>query len=403
VTNIGNSSVDLAGLRLADAVRFTFPSMMLDPGEYAVVVADTIAFESQYGVDIDVAGQYEGRLHNGGERLELLLPAPREIGILGFDYSDQWLPSTDGGGNSLNIADANRLPKTWAERTSWLEAAPSPGADFVLNFDAPVVLSVTPNAQQVDPADLVEKGVQPTSWSTQNSEILDITVKFNEVVQIAVDDIQLVNLGVDVPQDPDVPFALLANHFSQNANEVVLTFAAGELAEGVYRLSVAGTVVDLEGKPLDGDQDETGGDEFVIEGSSANGLFKLVSEFNGDAGVSVFDFSTFGYWFGSAVGVAPEYVDLNRDGGVSVFDFAFFSGNFGIGVNFGQGFAAINGDPQSPSSFAESVDLVIEEVAQRQRIEWNVEPRRRDRVGELELLVAAELEEAIVELVGGIE
>ncbi|MFT5526173.1 MAG: hypothetical protein ACI9HK_004146, partial [Pirellulaceae bacterium] len=396
VTNIGPSPVDLVGLRLGDAVRFTFPTMLLQPGAHAVVVADAIAFEAEYGAGINVAGQYEGRLHNGGERVELLLPAAREIGILGFEYSDQWFPSSDGGGNSLNIADATHLPKTWAERESWFAAAPSPGATAGIDLASPVIVSVTPNGQQIDPPDLPAKGSQPTNWLKQNSEILDITIVFNEPVQLSVADIELVNLGVDVPLDPDVTIALSPGHFSTSGNEVALTFVAGELPEGVYQLSVAGTIIDLNGNQLDGDRNGTGGDDFVLAGSAANGIFKLISEFNGDAGVSVFDFTTFSYWFGAPVGIAPEYADMNLDGGVSVFDFTLFSANFGTGINFGQGLVSVRTDFKHHPDFAESVDIVIEEVIRRQQSEWRVERRSADE--ELKLLEAAELDAAIDEL-----
>ena len=73
---------------------------------------------------------------------------------------------------------------------------------------------------------------------------------------------------------------------------------------------------------------------YVLVGSETNRLYQLTSDWNGDGGASIFDFSTFAYWFGQPVGVAPVYVDLNNDGGVSIFDFSGFANRFGQGVLF---------------------------------------------------------------------
>jgi hypothetical protein len=79
----------------------------------------------------------------------------------------------------------------------------------------------------------------------------------------------------------------------------------------------------------------------VIRGSQSNGFYKLLADWNGDFGVSVFDFTTFSYWFGHGTDVAPSYVDLSGDEGVSVFDFTGFANNFGKGVNFPAALAGI--------------------------------------------------------------
>jgi hypothetical protein len=75
-----------------------------------------------------------------------------------------------------------------------------------------------------------------------------------------------------------------------------------------------------------------------MAGNVDNRFFKLTAEWNGDTGVSVFDFTTFSYWFGISIPTAPIYADLNDDGGISVFDFSGFSSNFGIGVTYPVGF-----------------------------------------------------------------
>jgi len=131
LTNIGTETINLNLVRFANGIDFTFPSLDLAPGEYAVVVQDREAFEARYGTEILIAGQYAGRLNNAGERIVLQDALGQTI--LGFDYSDGWRSLTDGFGFSLTIIDpANPDLGGWDEKDSWRASAylgGSPGWD----------------------------------------------------------------------------------------------------------------------------------------------------------------------------------------------------------------------------------------------------------------------------------
>ena len=58
------------------------------------------------------------------------------------------------------------------------------------------------------------------------------------------------------------------------------------------------------GGQLDGDGDGTGGDDYVLTGSVANGLFRLFGDVNGDGSVSGGDFGAFRLAFGTSPGWA---------------------------------------------------------------------------------------------------
>ncbi len=125
--NTGAEPLDLAGLRFTDGVQFTFGPMMLDPGGFVLVVGDLVAFQSIYGSDLPVAGQYAGRLSDRGEQLVLKLASPLEAAIMRFAYADSWHPSTDGDGQALVIRDVAAPAAVWSYPESWRPSAPTPG------------------------------------------------------------------------------------------------------------------------------------------------------------------------------------------------------------------------------------------------------------------------------------
>jgi len=113
------TTLNLAGVRLGGGVDFTFPAMLLAPNQYVVVARDAGKFSERYGPGINLAGQYDGNLSDGGDSVVLQLPAPYEAAILRFNYQDIWYPTTDGGGYALVIKSPGGLPASWDLSTSW--------------------------------------------------------------------------------------------------------------------------------------------------------------------------------------------------------------------------------------------------------------------------------------------
>ena len=128
LTNISDGVIDLTDVQLQkstvegneNGVDFVFAEgavTLLGPGEYVVVVEDLDAFGFRYGADINVAGQWSGKLDNSGEQLTLVAGAQT---IHQFSYSDRWHPQTDGQGPSLEIINvAGAMLADWGQPTSW--------------------------------------------------------------------------------------------------------------------------------------------------------------------------------------------------------------------------------------------------------------------------------------------
>jgi hypothetical protein len=104
--NIGASTIDLAGVQLADfsAGGFTFASGTLAPGERIVVAQDVAAFQAEYPTVTNLAPTaYSGSLSNGGE--VVTLKDAFGVVLQSFTYGDStatdWPDSPDGEGPSL--------------------------------------------------------------------------------------------------------------------------------------------------------------------------------------------------------------------------------------------------------------------------------------------------------------
>ena len=126
--NIADAPLNLEGVRFSEGVEFVFPAMMLDPGQYVIVVDNLSAFAEEYGQK-NVAGAYANNLSNGGEDIVLQLPWPYEAAIMRFEYDDTWRPSTDGQGDSLVIVDPCAHPAAWNHPENWRADSPTPGGE----------------------------------------------------------------------------------------------------------------------------------------------------------------------------------------------------------------------------------------------------------------------------------
>ena len=111
LTNIGSTAINLANTRFIDGIEFTFPAMELAPGQFVVAVRNAEAFRLRYGDGPLIAGQYDGALSNGGERLTVI-DGVLGATVLDFEYQDNdpWSELADGNGASLRLIDVNATP-----------------------------------------------------------------------------------------------------------------------------------------------------------------------------------------------------------------------------------------------------------------------------------------------------
>ena len=127
LVNIAEYPIDLAEVRFerftvgtdVQGLDFQFADSLIQelaPGQRVLAVEDLDAFQFRYGAGLPVAGQWNGGLGNGSERLLLLAG---EQTIHDFTYEDSWYPSTDGDGPSLQIEDESGELDLWTFREGW--------------------------------------------------------------------------------------------------------------------------------------------------------------------------------------------------------------------------------------------------------------------------------------------
>ena len=105
--NNSNSDVDLSGWELNDGIEFTFaPGTVLAAGDYLVVARDQTTLSAKYP-GIDIAGEFDGKLSNSGERLQLLDPTGNLADEVRYYDDGAFDARADGGGSSLELRDPN--------------------------------------------------------------------------------------------------------------------------------------------------------------------------------------------------------------------------------------------------------------------------------------------------------
>lgn len=116
--NAGATEADLSGWALRKGVQFAFPKgSRIAPGGFVVVCRERGEFVERYGTSVKVAGQFEGRLSQGGEKLELADASGTVVDWVRYSDRAPWPMSADGGSTSLERicpAAPGANPANWA-------------------------------------------------------------------------------------------------------------------------------------------------------------------------------------------------------------------------------------------------------------------------------------------------
>jgi hypothetical protein len=129
VQNVGPTPLNIGGMKVADAVSFTFfDPTILGPGETIVLAnaTDPQQFATRYP-GLTVAGYFDGNLNNGGERITLEDRTGEVIVSVDYDNRGSWPSPADGGGYSLEIIDPRGDPDSPANWRASQQLNGTPG------------------------------------------------------------------------------------------------------------------------------------------------------------------------------------------------------------------------------------------------------------------------------------
>ncbi|MBM3847103.1 MAG: hypothetical protein FJ405_12570, partial [Verrucomicrobia bacterium] len=163
LTNTGDSTLSLAGVRLVSGIEFSIASSAgapsIEAGKSVLLVRNPAAFVSRYGNSLPTIGQYTGTLSDDGENLRIV-DASGEV-IQDFTYNNSWYPITDGFGFSLVIIDARAPWNTWSEKSSWrpsgrFQGSPGDGDPAAPAFQPMVINEILANSTLDPEGDAIE-------------------------------------------------------------------------------------------------------------------------------------------------------------------------------------------------------------------------------------------------------
>ncbi len=135
--------MDLSGWSLDGSVAFAFAEGTVMPaGGFLVVAADPALLEDETGF-ADALGPYDGRLSNGGERIDLRSNSGRLIDTVEYGDDDPWPVEADGSGLSLAKIDLDAASDHAENWTASAELGGTPGQSNLLDpLEPPATLEL---------------------------------------------------------------------------------------------------------------------------------------------------------------------------------------------------------------------------------------------------------------------
>ena len=257
--------MDLSGWSLDGGVTFTFVEGTIMPaGGFLVVAAAPALLENETGF-ADALGPYDGKLSNGGERIDLRNNSGRLIDTIEYGDDDPWPVQADGSGLSLAKIDPDAASDRAENWTASAELGGTPGESNLLDpLELPTTLElvameaawnhdVSGDYPALERADTFDSNSMTNSENTNAllrsreplpartwSATVEPTVVLNEVAPAADSPLWVELLSVS-PSTQDTGGLVLA---SSADGEFVLP--AGELGPGeILALDDIGFSVDL--------------------------------------------------------------------------------------------------------------------------------------------------------------
>ncbi len=238
-------TLDLTDISFADGIIFTFPAMNLAPGQSTLIVRNQTAFDIRYNTaGLNIAGQYDGALDNGGE--DVKLDDSNGSTILDFEYDDgrKWPIEADGHGASIEIIDTTL---SYSDADNWRASYETNGTPGAIGIGAevnvllipridPTLLQINPNAPDTDLPSVIGGEIDDFYVREDTPYFIEVWLKSD---QLAGDGPAITGGSLTLEFDPTIATPLsidFADTFSENQSQTsdliegTFTFAADTLA-----------------------------------------------------------------------------------------------------------------------------------------------------------------------------
>ena len=192
LVNIGDAPLDLSSYQLiqtqvgasTQGISFDFSAgsqPTLAAGERLLVVANRAAFAARYGSHLPVAGSFVGALSNNREQITLV---QNERIVQQMTYDDDWYPSTDGGGPSLEIVDATAADLgRWSLREGWRPSGAADGTPGSHALEGDLTADGERNADDIDALTVQIRAAARSSAFDLNDDQLVDTIDLEMLVR----------------------------------------------------------------------------------------------------------------------------------------------------------------------------------------------------------------------------
>jgi len=211
--------------------------------------------------------------------------------------------STDGGDYVLWQEDTTETQATFSAEDGHTYSFYSTATDQVGHTEAAPASADATTRVDVPQSPPTVTSVEVAGGLEQRSVVRTLQIGFGKDVNIEPSDVTLLSLGVDA----DTPVTIGAANFQYDEGAYVCTLSFTKaLADGCYELRIDGKgVTDSIGQQLDGNGDDTPGDDYVYH------FHCLAGDLNGDMAVNVLDA---GHLQTAMNDVYDPEADVNGDG-----------------------------------------------------------------------------------------
>lgn len=134
--NTSAEAINLRGARFTSGVEFQFADnrdIVLSPGQRLLLVSDLFQFQRVHGIEVPVAGSYQGRLNDAGETVTLTGPSGQTWLSFAYGGAPTWPPEAQNGYSLVLFRPELGLSNPLAWRLSRFQEG-SPGINDALQF-----------------------------------------------------------------------------------------------------------------------------------------------------------------------------------------------------------------------------------------------------------------------------